>query len=65
MGLLSDDDSDDVIIDTYKAYKSVKLVRAIDKETGVVCYWPTHHEGMTAVPLSETELDPEDLEKLE
>lgn len=66
MGLLSgDDDSEEVITDSFAGFKNSKLIRVIDKQTGVVCYWPLHHEGFQAIPLSETELDPEDLEKLE
>lgn len=65
MGILSNDDSEDVIVDTYSTYKTSKLIRVIDKQTGVVCYWPTHHEGMTAIPLSETELDLDDFDDLE
>ncbi|WP_435365770.1 hypothetical protein [Haloarchaeobius sp. DYHT-AS-18] len=65
MGLLSGDDSDDVIVDTFSAHKNTKLVRAIDTETGVVCYWPTHHEGFVAMPLSDTELSLDDIEAME
>lgn len=65
MGLFSNDSSEDVIIDTFSAHKNMKLVRVIDTQTGVVCYWPTHHEGFQAVPLSDTELSADDLKPMQ
>lgn len=65
MGLLSSDDSDEVIVDSFEGFKNSKLIRVIDTQTGVVCYWPLHHEGFEAIPISETELDFEDLDALE
>lgn len=59
MGLLSGSD-DNIEYDKFDVGRSMKLMRIIDKETGVVLYTDTTREGYTSVPISETTITLDD-----
>lgn len=60
MGLLSGDSDENVIVDKFEVGRSMKLIRIVDREAGVVLYTDTTRDGYTSIPLSETDIQIED-----
>lgn len=55
MGVISGTD-ENVVYDKFDVGRSMKLIRMVDKEAGMVLYTDTTRDGYTSVPISATNL---------